>query len=417
MSHPVTPFPIDVPEADLQNLRHRLDRTRWPAPETVTDTSQGPQLAKIQSLVEYWRTSYDWRQTEQLINSYNHSTTHIDGLDVAFLHIRSSHADATPLLMTHGWPGSVLEFRHVIAPLTNPQDHGGSVDDAFHLVIPSLPGFGFSQAPTAPGWDFTRTARAWTTLMARLGYDHWYAQGGDLGGAVTEEIAALRPPGLQGIHLNFATFTPTPEERADATAEEAAMLDRAEMFWRTQSAYAQQQASRPQTIGYALADSPVGLASWIYTLFQDNSGTPGDAEASLPLSEIIDGIMLYWLPNAGPTSARLYWETARSRWTSPARPDRPITVPAAFSLSGSPPLSSLDRKSLHQPRPFSHCRPGRPLRGVGGTRALRRGSAKGRASHARPGFMSRAAGRDGSVTKRLTASRKRSRPASKSPHS
>ncbi|CAJ61241.1 Putative epoxide hydrolase [Frankia alni ACN14a] len=217
MTHPVVPSPIAVPEADLQDLHLRLDRTRWPAPETVTDTSQGPQLARIKSLVKYWCTSYDWRLAEQLLNSYNHSTTQIDGLDIAFLHIRSPHADATPLLMTHGWPGSVLEFRHVIAPLTHPQDHGGAVSDAFHLVIPSLPGFGFSQPPTEPGWDFKRTARAWSTLMERHGYHHWYAQGGNLGAAVTEEIAALQPAGLEGIHLNFATFPRRPLRRLGGT--------------------------------------------------------------------------------------------------------------------------------------------------------------------------------------------------------
>ncbi|MTD56480.1 epoxide hydrolase family protein [Amycolatopsis pithecellobii] len=343
MPSPVNSYPIAIPEADLQDLRRRLDNTRWPAQETTPDHSQGPRLATLQHLVEHWQTRYDWRRVEKLLNSHNHSKAEIDGLDIAFLHIRSPHGDAVPLLMTHGWPGSILEFRHVIDPLTNPEAHGGDARDAFHLVIPSMPGFGFSEAPTESGWDFTRIARAWITLMDRLGYREWYAQGGDLGAAVTEEIANLQPAGLQGIHLNFAPFQPTPEERAAATAEETALLAQADAFWRAGSAYAQQQMSKPQTIGYSLADSPVGLAAWIYTLFEATTGTPGDAEASLPLDEIIDNIMLYWLPNAGVTSARLYWEIARGQWTSPARLDDPITVPAAFSISPYEPVRPARR--------------------------------------------------------------------------
>jgi epoxide hydrolase len=247
--------------------------------------------------------------------------------------VRSPEPNAVPLIMTHGWPSSVLEFRHVIRPLTDPAAHGGDPADAFHLVIPAMPGFGYSQKPTEPGWNLTTIADAWITLMDHLGYDRWYAQGGDLGAGVTDEIAAMKPDGLAGIHLNFAMFFPTPQERAEATAEEREMLDSADYFWKNLSGYAQVQSTRPQTIGYSLADSPVGLASWLYAMFQDTSGTPGNAEGSFTLDEMLDRIMLYWLPNTGVSSARLYWEMAKAKWSSAAAIDSPITVPAGVSMS------------------------------------------------------------------------------------
>lgn len=255
---------VTVPQAELDDLARRLERTRWPDAETVDDTSQGPPLAKLQALVARWRDGYDWRRCEALLNGFGQYRTQIDGLGIHFLHVRSGEADALPLLMTHGWPGSVLEFRDVIGPLTDPVAHGGSAHDAFHVVIPSLPGFGFSDKPTAPGWNVGRTAGAWTKLMERLGYSRWAAQGGDWGAAVTTALGYMAPPGLAGIHLTMAMFQPSDEERAEATPEEQAMLDAAARYDQHYAGYYKLQNTRPQSIGFSLADSPVGLAAWIY---------------------------------------------------------------------------------------------------------------------------------------------------------
>nr|UXN30303.1 epoxide hydrolase 1 [Curtobacterium flaccumfaciens] len=289
----ITPFTLDVPQAELDDLRGRLSETRWPDAETVEDTSQGPRLEKVRALVEHWTTEYDWRRTEALLNGWGQHTTHIDGLEVHFLHVRSAVPGARALLLTHGWPGSVLEFRHAIGPLTDPVAHGGDAADAFHVVIPSLPGFGFSGRPTTAGWNTARTARAWSVLMSRLGYTDWFAQGGDLGATVTAELAALQASGdigLAGIHLNMALFMPTDDEARNASPDEQVMLQESGHYWQELSAYSQQMSTRPQTIGYSLADSPVGLASWIYAMFQDVGGSHdehGDAERIFPLDEII----------------------------------------------------------------------------------------------------------------------------------
>lgn len=332
MSELIEPFTLSIPEEQLTDLRERLSRTRWPDAETVPDTSQGPQLAKVRALHDYWLHTYDWRRCEKTLNGLGQSRTTIDGLGIHFLHVRSPEPDALPLIMTHGWPSSVLDFHKVIGPLTDPAAHGGDPRDAFHLVVPSLPGFGFSDRPTAPGWGFPRIADAWITLMDRLGYQRWGAQGGDLGCAVTDEIGRAAPDGCVGLHLNFAMFPPTPEEIKDATAQEQAMLDSAGRFWENLSGYAKQQATRPQTIGYSLAESPIGLAAWIYAMYQDTCGTPGDAEASFTLDELLDTIMLYWLPNTGASSARTYWEMARGPRPSAPTPAEPITVPTGFSM-------------------------------------------------------------------------------------
>ena len=327
------PFILDVPEQDLTDLRTRLARTRWPDRETVPDTSQGPRLDKVRALVDYWRDGYDWRRAERLLNGFGQYKTTIDGLGLHLLHVRSPEPAALPLIMTHGWPGSVLEFSKVLGPLTDPAAHGGDPRDAFHVVAPSLPGFGFSDHPAAPGWSFPRVADAWIELMGRLGYERWGAQGGDLGAAVTDEIARRAPAALAGIHLTFAMFFPTPQEVAEATPAEKAMLASARYFWDTLSGYAKEQSTRPQTIGYSLADSPAGQAAWIYAMFQDTCGTPGDAEASFTLDEMLDDIMLYWLPNAGASTARTYWEMVQNHWSSPATTDDPIRVPAGFSMA------------------------------------------------------------------------------------
>ena len=331
MSDAIQPFPIHIPQADLDDLADRLARTRWPDAGTVQDGSQGPQPDRIRALAQRWQDGYDWRATEKLLNAWGSSRTVIDGLGIHFLHIRSPEPDATPLLLTHGWPGSVLEFRDVIGPLSDPRAHGADASDAFHLVIPALPGFGFSDKPTEPGWGVGRTAAAWGALMQRLGYgDRWMAQGGDWGAAVTTALAHMRVPGLAGIHLNMVMLQPTPEERANATPAEQQMLDDAGRYDRYYSGYMKLQCTRPQSLAFALADSPVGLAGWIYALFQDVSDSNGQPERVFPLDHLIDDIMMYWLPNAGPSAARFYWEAAQEM--AKGMPSAPVPLPAGVSM-------------------------------------------------------------------------------------
>ncbi len=334
----ITPVTLNVPQTDLDDLQQRLLRTRWPDEEVVGDTTQGPKLAKIQRLIGHWATEYNWRKAEALMNGWGQYTTNIDGLEIFFIHVRSAVPGARPLLLTHGWPGSVLEFRHAIGPLTDPEAHGGSAEDAFDVVIPSLPGFGFSGHPTEPGWNLRRTAKAWAVLMERLGYTTWFAQGGDLGASVTAELAALQSRssiGLAGIHLNMAVFMPSDEEMRDATDEERTMLEESGYYWQVLSAYSQEMSTRPQTIGYSLTDSPVGLASWIYAMFQDVGGSHsehGDAEKLFSLDDMLDDIMLYWLPNAAVSAARMYWEMNQIHWANPGTPEAPLTVPTGLSI-------------------------------------------------------------------------------------
>ena len=327
----VSPWHLSVLQSALDDLRERLARTRWPDRETVTDTSQGPPLAKIRALVDHWQNHYDWRRCEALLNSLGQFRTEIDGLGIHFLHIRSPEPGAMPLLMTHGWPGSVLEFRDVIGPLSDPVAHGGKASDAFHLVIPTLPGFGFSDKPSEPGWNISRIADAWAQLMGRLGYDHWAAQGGDWGAAVTTTLGYKAPPGLVGIHLNMVMFQPTEQERTEASVEERSMMADARRYEAEFSGYYKLQNTRPQSIGYALADSPVGLAAWIYALFQDVSDSDSNPETVFSMDHLLDDIMMYWLPNAGASSARLYWE-AMQEMMSGGMPSVPMTTPAGISM-------------------------------------------------------------------------------------
>ncbi|WP_250008264.1 epoxide hydrolase family protein [Actinoplanes sp. M2I2] len=327
----VEPFPIAVPADALHDLRRRLTDTRWPDRETVPDAAQGPQLDRIRALCDHWATGYDWRRAERDLNSFGSSRTVVDGIDIHFLHVRSAEPGAVPLLLCHGWPGSVLEFRHLIGPLTDPVAHGGRAEDAFHVVIPSMPGFGFSGKPTGTGWTISRVADAWITLMGRLGYDGWFAQGGDWGAAVVEQIARKAPGLCRGVHFNLPLVFPTPQEMGEATPEEQRMMARAQHYSSELDGYAREQATRPQTIGYALADSPAGLAAWIYTLFQDVTDNDGDPEKVVGRDEILDDIMLYWLPNAAASAARLYWEERRGGALG-AGPSEPNPVPAGFSI-------------------------------------------------------------------------------------
>lgn len=302
-------FTLAVPQASLDDLAERIDRARWPERETVTDWSQGTPLAELQQLVGYWRDSYDWRACEARLNALGQYHTEIDGLDIHFLHVRSPHAGARPLILTHGWPGSVVEFMGVIGPLTDPVAHGGRTEDAFHVVLPSLPGFGFTGKPVGTGWGVERIARAWGELMARLGYTRWFAQGGDWGSAVTTAIGVQQVQGCAGIHLNMPIGRPLPEDLEDPSPAELKALSALKHYQDWDSGYSKQQATRPQTVGYGLVDSPVGLAGWIFEkiwAWTDNVGSPFDA---LSRDQILDNIMMYWLPATGASSARLYWES------------------------------------------------------------------------------------------------------------
>ncbi|KHK89795.1 epoxide hydrolase family protein [Novosphingobium malaysiense] len=305
----IEPFQLSVEADALDDLRDRLRRTRWPEAETVSDWGQGAPLDRVRALCEYWRDEYDWRRCEDRLNSAGQFIAEIDGLPIHFLHVQSPVEGALPLLLTHGWPGSVIEFLKVLGPLSDPAAHGGDPADAFHLVVPSLPGFGFSGKPQSSGWGVERIARAWIELMERLGYGRFVAQGGDWGSAVTTAIAMAAPPQCAGIHLNLPVAYPTEADLADLSPDEAALLSAMEEVNRTGTAYAQLQATKPQTIGYALTDSPAGQAAWIYEKFHGWTDNPGTPEGVLSRDELLDNIMMYWLPGTAASSARLYWES------------------------------------------------------------------------------------------------------------
>jgi pimeloyl-ACP methyl ester carboxylesterase len=324
----VRPFEIDVPAAALADLNRRLTNTRWPHKEPVADWSQGVPLAKARALVEYWRTRYEWRRVERTLNALPQFRTQLDGLGIHFIHVRSKHPNALPIIITHGWPGSVIEFLQVIAPLVDPTAHGGEPDDAFHVVIPSLPGFGFSDKPTEPGWRLPRIAEAWGTLMRRLGYTHYVAQGGDWGAGVTSWMAKQQPSGLAAIHLNLPIlFPPPPPPPGGYTAEEQAALAQLERFSTDGSGYASIQGTRPQTLGYGLTDSPIGQAMWIYEKFQGWTDNKGEAEEAVSVDHMLDDITLYWFTNTAASSARLYYESFRRDFVR-----MPLELPVAISI-------------------------------------------------------------------------------------
>jgi epoxide hydrolase len=313
MSEQITPFRIDIPEADLEDLRQRLRQTRWPEPATVGDWSQGVPLAYLRQLCDYWLESYNWRRCEESLNRIPQFRTKIDGVDIYFLHVASPQPGALPLVMTHGWPGSVIEFRKVIGPLTDPVAYGGDASDAFHLVCPALPGYGFSGKPTERGWGVARIADAWDELMTRLGYARYGAQGGDWGAAVTTALGILHPGHLTGIHVNmmvnFGTFRLGSGAEADMTDQEKAALASLQHYRDWDSGYNKEQSTRPQTVGYGLVDSPAGLCGWIVEKFWSWTDCDGDPVNALTRDEMLDNIMLYWLPGTGASSARLYWES------------------------------------------------------------------------------------------------------------
>jgi pimeloyl-ACP methyl ester carboxylesterase len=337
----INPFRIHVPDEAIVDLRRRIAATRWPPRETVNDRSQGAQMAKIQPLVRYWGTGYDWRKVEAQLNGLPQFTTRIDGLDIHFVHIRSRHPNALPLIITHGWPGSILELVKVIGPLTDPTAHGGRAEDAFDLVLPSMPGYGFSGKPQETGWGPDRIARAWTELMGRLGYKRYVSQGGDWGSVVSGAMARQAPPGLLGIHVNMPATVPAdiakalkcgdPPPSGLSDKEKDAYKSLANLYEKG-SGYAIMMVTRPQTVGYALEDSPAGLAAWIYDKFADWTYSGGEPERALTRDEMLDDISLYWFTNTATSSARLYWENNNNNFNADAQKTAEISLPVAVTV-------------------------------------------------------------------------------------
>jgi pimeloyl-ACP methyl ester carboxylesterase len=311
MADEVEPFRIEIPDTELDDLAERLARTRWPEAETVADWSQGVPSAYLRELCRYWEKEYDWRSTEARLNTFPQFRTTLDGLGIHFLHVRSPHPDALPLVLTHGWPGSILEFVKVIGPLTDPTRYGGRAADAFHVVCPSLPGYGFSDRPTDRGWTVARVAGAWVQLMARLGYGRYGAQGSDWGTTVTTLIGQQDPEHVIGIHVTPPLVPPDPATFGDLTPAERAAIAAMERGQESGDGYSLEQSTRPQTIGYGLVDSPALLCAWIVEKFQAWTDCDGHPENVLRRDEMLDNIMLYWLPRTGASAARLYWESFR----------------------------------------------------------------------------------------------------------
>jgi pimeloyl-ACP methyl ester carboxylesterase len=360
----IRPFHIDIPEAELTELRRRINATKWPERETVMDATQGAQLATMQELARYWANDYDWRKCEARLNALPQFMTEIDGLDIHFIHVRSKHEQALPLIVTHGWPGSIIEQLKIIGPLTDPTAHGGSAGDAFHLVIPSLPGFGFSGKPTTSGWDPPRTARAWAVLMKRLGFTRFVAQGGDWGGMVADVMGMQAPPELLGIHVNWPFTVPPDIDQAvqtgsplpsDLSPDERRACEQLDFFYKYGLGYGQEMANRPQTL-YGIGDSPVGLAAWMldhdarsYALIA--RVFDGQREG-LTRDDVLDNVTLYWLTNTAVSSARFYWENTFAFFAPKhvaipvavsAFPDEVVQTPRSWAERAYPKLIHYNR--------------------------------------------------------------------------
>jgi pimeloyl-ACP methyl ester carboxylesterase len=333
----IRPFRIDVSQEALDDLRRRIEATRWPERELVDDRSQGVQLATLKALATYWTTDYDLGRVEARLNALPQFTTQIDGADIHFIHVTSKHEHALPLIMTHGWPGSVIELLETVDPLTDPTAHGGSADDAFHLVVPSVPGFGYSAAPTELGWWAGRVAGAWPQLMDRLGYTRYVAQGGDVGAAITDVMGRLAPKGLVGIHMNLLVTGLGGGPYPTDTEEERVAADALAAFRATGFGYFLEQATRPQTIGYALLDSPVALAAWMLDHDTDSyekithAFVDGSPSGNLTRDHILDNVTLYWLTGTGASAARAYWESAQAQARSAGQTPPPVTIPVGFT--------------------------------------------------------------------------------------
>jgi pimeloyl-ACP methyl ester carboxylesterase len=336
----IRPFRVDMPDDAIADLRRRIAATRWPHKELVPDRSQGVQLATTEELARYWGTDYDFRRFEARLNAVPHFKTEIDGVDVHFIHVKSPHENALPLIMTHGWPGSIIELLDTVGPLTDPTAHGGRAEDAFHLVVPSIPGYGFSSEPNELGWDAGRTARAWAELMHRLGYTSYVAQGGDVGAFVTDAMGRQAPEGLLGIHVNILVQAIGLKDQLPAESkQERAALDGLNAFMTDGFGYFLEQATRPQTIGYGLLDSPVELAAWMLDHDTDayykisRAFTGGEPAGNLTRDNIVDNITLYWLTGTGASAARSYWEIARAQAadTAAGQTPPPVSVPVGFT--------------------------------------------------------------------------------------
>jgi pimeloyl-ACP methyl ester carboxylesterase len=336
----IRPFQVEIPDEEIADLRRRVAATRLPSKELVEDRSQGVQLATIQELARYWTTEYDWRKAEARLNALPQFTTEIDGVEIHFIHVRSPHENALPLIMTHGWPGSVIELLETVGPLTDPTAHGGTPEDAFHLVLPSLPGYGFSGEPTELGWESGRIARAWAELMDRLDYTRYVAQGGDVGAAVTDAMGRQAPEGLLGIHVNLLALAIGLKDQLPAESEqERAAHDALNTFTTDGFGYFLEQSTRPQTIGYSLLDSPVGLAAWLLDHDTDSyykisrAFVDGEPVGNLTRDNIVDNITLYWLTGTGASAARWYWEFGRFLAAADAAGQAPpaVSVPVGFT--------------------------------------------------------------------------------------
>jgi len=333
----IRPFRVDMPDEAIADLKRRIAATRWPSRELVADRSQGVQLATMQELARYWAAEYDWRACQAELNALPQFTTEIDGVDIHFIHVKSDHAGALPLIITHGWPGSVIELLGVIGPLTNPTAHGGSAEDAFDLVVPSLPGYGFSAAPAEAGWDPGRIAHAWAELMRRLGYARYVAQGGDQGAWVTDAMGRQAPEGLIGIHMNLLVTTDGATLPTETEQERAAAAARKE-FRTSGFGYFLEQATRPQTIGYALLDSPLALAAWMLDHDTDayykisRAFTGGQPSGGLTRDHILDNITMYWLTGTGTSAARSYWEHGRAQAAAAGQAPPEVKLPVGFTV-------------------------------------------------------------------------------------
>jgi pimeloyl-ACP methyl ester carboxylesterase len=336
----VKPFAVDFEQGAIDDLRRRIDATRWPTKELVADRSQGVQLAAMRALARFWTTEYDWRKCEARLNALPQFKTELDGLNIHFIHVKSPHANALPLVMTHGWPGSIIELLETIGPLTDPTAHGGNEEDAFHLVLPSVPGYGFSDEPTEVGWGPIRIGRAWHELMRRLGYTRYVAQGGDVGSQVTDAMGRLSLDGLLGIHTNLLTPALGDANALSAsppTEEERAALDQLDEFHATGTGYFVEQATRPETIGYALLDSPIAMAAWIIDHDTDSyekiarAFVDGEPSGGLTREHIVDNITLYWLTGTGASAARSYWEEAQENVRAVGQAVPPVSIPVGFT--------------------------------------------------------------------------------------
>jgi pimeloyl-ACP methyl ester carboxylesterase len=333
----IRPFHVEFADEALDDLRRRIKATRWPTKELVSDRTQGVQLAALQELARYWVEDYDWRKVEAQLNALPQFTTELDGVNTHFIHIKSAHEDALPLIMTHGWPGSVIELLETIGPLTDPTAHGGRAEDAFHLVLPSIAGYGFSAQPTELGWWAGKAATVWPELMSRLGYTRYVAQGGDVGAAVTDAMGRIAPPGLIGIHTNLFVPGLAGGPMPTNSDEEKAAAQAGAAFRATGFGYFLEQATRPQTIGYALLDSPVALAAWMLDHDTDSyykiarAFLDGQPSGNLTRDHILDNITLYWLTGTGASAARSYWESAQAQAKSAGQAPPPVTIPVAYT--------------------------------------------------------------------------------------